>query len=75
MTTFRFAAAARVAMNADGSVTIFSGTQEIGTGPYTVMPQIASDVLGIPTEKIRLLLGDTALPETVARSVRRPLWG
>jgi len=64
MSTFRFASAARVAMSADGSVTIFASTQEIGTGTYTVMPQIASDVLGVPVEKIRLVLGDTALPET-----------
>jgi xanthine dehydrogenase YagR molybdenum-binding subunit len=64
MTTFRFASAARVTMAADGSVLISAGTQEIGTGPYTVMPQIASEVLGIPTHKVRLALGDTALPET-----------
>jgi xanthine dehydrogenase YagR molybdenum-binding subunit len=64
MTTFRFASAAQVSMHADGSVTIASGTQEIGTGPYTVMPQVAAEVLGIPAEKIRLVLGDTALPET-----------
>jgi xanthine dehydrogenase YagR molybdenum-binding subunit len=64
MTTFRFAANARVSMHADGTVLISAGTQEIGTGPYTVMPQIASDVLGVPVDRIRLTLGDTALPET-----------
>jgi len=51
MSTFRFASAARVAMSADGSVTIFASTQEIGTGTYTVMPQIASDVLGVPVAR------------------------
>jgi xanthine dehydrogenase YagR molybdenum-binding subunit len=64
MSTFRFASSARATMSADGSVTIAAGTQEIGTGPYTVMPQIAADVLGVPVEKVRLVLGDTSLPET-----------
>jgi xanthine dehydrogenase YagR molybdenum-binding subunit len=64
MSTFRFASTARVTMTADGSVTVAAGTQEIGTGPYTVMTQIAADVLGVPLEKVKLVLGDTSLPET-----------
>jgi xanthine dehydrogenase YagR molybdenum-binding subunit len=64
MTTFRFAANARVAMRADGTVRISAGTQEIGTGPYTVMPQIASEMLGVPVSRVSLALGDTSLPET-----------
>jgi xanthine dehydrogenase YagR molybdenum-binding subunit len=64
MSTFRFASSARATMSADGSVTIAAGTQEIGTGPYTVMPQIAAEVLGVPVENVRLILGDTSLPET-----------
>ncbi|MBC7940944.1 MAG: xanthine dehydrogenase family protein molybdopterin-binding subunit, partial [Chitinophagaceae bacterium] len=64
MSTFRFASTARVSLKADGTVHIASGTQEIGTGPYTVMAQIASQSLGIPAERIRLTLGDTALPES-----------
>jgi xanthine dehydrogenase YagR molybdenum-binding subunit len=64
MSTFRFASSARVTMSADGSVTIAAGTQEIGTGPYTVVPQIAAEVLGVPVEKVRLVLGDTSLPQT-----------
>src|SRR5262245_22952462 len=64
MSTFRFAASTRVTVEADGSLTIAAGTQEIGTGPYTVLPQIAAEVLGIPTSRVRLVLGDTSLPET-----------
>ena len=63
METYRFPAAARVTLESGGSVLIESGTQEIGTGVYTIMPQIAADVLGIPPERIRLVLGDTTLPE------------
>jgi xanthine dehydrogenase YagR molybdenum-binding subunit len=65
MSTFRFAATARVTLESDGSVVISAGCQEIGTGQYTVLPQIAAELLGIPLERVRLVLGDTSLPETV----------
>jgi xanthine dehydrogenase YagR molybdenum-binding subunit len=64
MTTFRFASTARVTLEKGGTVLIEAGTQEIGTGNMTILPQIAGDVLGIPMERIRLVLGDTTLPET-----------
>jgi xanthine dehydrogenase YagR molybdenum-binding subunit len=63
MSTFRFPAAARVTLEKGGTVLIEMGTQEIGTGVYTIMPQIAADVLGLPVERVRLVLGDTMLPE------------
>ncbi|HKA01078.1 MAG TPA: molybdopterin cofactor-binding domain-containing protein, partial [Candidatus Solibacter sp.] len=62
MSTFRFASHARIRLAADGQVTIEAGCQEIGTGVYTIMPQIAAEVLGIPVERIHLRLGDTSLP-------------
>ena len=64
MSTFRFPAKARVRLSAAGDVTIEAGCQEIGTGTYTVLPQIAAEVLGIDAERITLRLGDTSLPET-----------
>jgi xanthine dehydrogenase YagR molybdenum-binding subunit len=64
MSTFRFPAAARATLEADGRVTLAAGCQEIGTGAYTVLPQIAAEVLGIAAERVRLVLGDTSLPET-----------
>jgi xanthine dehydrogenase YagR molybdenum-binding subunit len=64
MSTFRFAAKARITLETDGRVTIAAGSQEIGTGPYTVLPQIAAEVLEVPVERVRLVLGDTSLPET-----------
>jgi xanthine dehydrogenase YagR molybdenum-binding subunit len=64
MSTFRFAANARVRMLRDGSVIVEAGCQEIGTGNHTVLPQIAADALGVPVERVRLHLGDTTLPET-----------
>jgi xanthine dehydrogenase YagR molybdenum-binding subunit len=48
----------------DGTVLVQAGTQDIGTGTYTIMTQIAADALGLPIERIKFELGDTALPET-----------
>ncbi len=49
-------------MDRDGSVVVQSGTQDIGTGTYTVMTQVAADALGVPMQRIRFELGDSALP-------------
>jgi xanthine dehydrogenase YagR molybdenum-binding subunit len=64
MPTYRFGAKARVTLERDGGVLIEAGTQEIGTGVRTILPQIAADVLGLPPARVRVELGDTTLPET-----------
>ena len=46
----------------DGTALVRSGTQDIGTGTYTVMTQVAADALGMPPERIRFELGDTLMP-------------
>ena len=48
---------------ADGSYVVQAGTQDLGTGTYTIMTQIAADALGVPIEKVTFELGDTAFPE------------
>lgn len=62
--TYRGDATATAIISEDGSATIKSGTQDIGTGTYTIMAQVASDVLGIPIKSIHIELGDTLLPPT-----------
>lgn len=57
-------ASARARMRADGTLLLQAGTQEIGTGTYTIMTQIAADTLDMPMDKIVFELGDTILPET-----------
>nr|WP_298373687.1 xanthine dehydrogenase family protein molybdopterin-binding subunit [uncultured Halomonas sp.] len=64
MSTFRFASSARVALNADGTLDVEVGSQEIGTGTRTVFAQVAAERLGMPIERIRVSLGSTRLPET-----------
>ena len=63
MTTYRFPSTARVVMRPDGAVTVLAGSQEIGTGVRTIMPQIAADRLGVHPCRVEMLLGDTDLPE------------
>lgn len=60
--TNRMPSAARARMDKDGNVVVQCGTQDIGTGTYTVMTQVAADTLGIPIQRIRFELGDSNLP-------------
>jgi xanthine dehydrogenase YagR molybdenum-binding subunit len=48
----------------DGTVLVQAGSQDIGTGTYTIMTQIAADALGVRYERVRFELGDTNFPET-----------
>lgn len=54
---------ALVRLQPDGRVLVAAGSQEIGTGMYTVMTQVAADVLGISPNLIDARLGDTNYPE------------
>jgi xanthine dehydrogenase YagR molybdenum-binding subunit len=47
----------------DGTALVRSGSQDLGTGTYTVMTQVAADALGIAPDKVRFELGDTDFPE------------
>jgi xanthine dehydrogenase YagR molybdenum-binding subunit len=46
----------------DGTAYVRSGATDIGPGPYTVMTMLAADCLGIPVERVRFGLGDSAMP-------------
>ena len=59
----RFPAAASIQLRDDGTVRVASATQDIGTGMYTVLAQLASEKTGVALEKVEVALGDTALPE------------
>ena len=39
-------------------------TSDIGTGTYTVMAQVAADMLGLPIDNITVKLGDSTLPQS-----------
>jgi carbon-monoxide dehydrogenase large subunit len=50
-----------IRFEADGSVSLITGTQTIGQGHETTMPQILADRLGLPNALIHLKQGDTDL--------------
>ena len=59
----RMPSKASATLLANGTVVVRSGTQDIGTGTYTVMTQVAADELAIPVDLVRFELGDTRLPK------------
>jgi nicotinate dehydrogenase subunit B len=50
-----------LAIHADGSVTLFSGKVDLGTGARAAYRQMTAEELDIPPERIALIEGDTAL--------------
>src|SRR5437867_11115331 len=58
----RSKAEARLVFGSDG-VVLQSGTQDLGTGTYTVMTQIAADALKLPLHQVRFDLGDSRFPK------------
>ncbi len=51
--------AAAVKLNEDGSVSVYTGTVEMGQGSETLLAQIAGRELGVPLSKIQVLGVDT----------------
>ena len=49
-----------VRLHSDCSVTVFSGTSDMGQGARTVFAQIVAEELGVPPEKVAVCMGDTA---------------
>jgi xanthine dehydrogenase YagR molybdenum-binding subunit len=58
----RFGAEASIELRDDGSVRVACATQDIGTGTYTILAQLAAQKIGVPLDKVEVALGDSALP-------------
>jgi xanthine dehydrogenase YagR molybdenum-binding subunit len=58
-----FAAEASLQLRDDGTVRVACATQDIGTGTYTILAQLASQKTGVPLDKVEVELGDSALPD------------
>jgi xanthine dehydrogenase YagR molybdenum-binding subunit len=56
-------ASARAVLTGNGGVEIASATADIGPGTYTMMAQIAAELLGVPLQDVTVKLGDSALPD------------
>ena len=53
---------ANVRLGPDGVAVVRMAMTDIGTGTYTILTQIAAEMLGLPPERIRVELGDTNFP-------------
>lgn len=60
----RLPCGARVRLSADGTATVETAGTDIGTGTYTILAQVAADALGLPPDRVRVALGDSALPKS-----------
>jgi len=58
----RFSCAASVELRDDGTARVSCATQDIGTGTYTILAQLAAEKLGLPLDRVEAVLGDTQLP-------------
>jgi xanthine dehydrogenase YagR molybdenum-binding subunit len=54
---------ANVRLEPDGTAIVRMAMTDIGTGTYTILAQIAAEMLGLPTERVRIELGDTNFPQ------------
>jgi xanthine dehydrogenase YagR molybdenum-binding subunit len=54
----------RIALGANGHAEVACATSDIGTGTYTIMAQVAADMLGLPLDNISIKLGDSSLPQS-----------
>ena len=59
----RFPAEANVELRDDGTTRVACGTQDIGTGTYTILAQLGAEKTGVSLNKVEVALGDTSLPE------------
>ena len=58
------AAKSHVRLDPDGTLTVQMASTDIGTGTYTILTQIAGELLGLDPSKVTVMIGDTAFPPT-----------
>jgi len=54
---------ANVRLDPNGTCTVRMAMTDIGTGTYTILSQIAAEMLGLRTERVQVKLGDTSFPQ------------
>ena len=53
---------ARVTLTRGGQAIVETAMTDIGTGSYTILAQIAGEMLGLPIDRVSVKLGDTDFP-------------
>jgi xanthine dehydrogenase YagR molybdenum-binding subunit len=54
----------RIVLTTNGHAEVSCATSDIGTGTYTIMAQVAADMLGLPLDNVSIKLGDSTLPQS-----------
>jgi xanthine dehydrogenase YagR molybdenum-binding subunit len=54
----------RIVLSANGHAEVSCATSDIGTGTYTIMTQVAAEMLGLPLDSVTIKLGDSTLPHS-----------
>jgi xanthine dehydrogenase YagR molybdenum-binding subunit len=54
--------AARVRLDARGTIMVDTDMTDIGTGSYTIIAQTAAEMMGVPIERVSVRLGDSSFP-------------
>jgi nicotinate dehydrogenase large molybdopterin subunit len=62
-TGIRNPATARVEADGTGTVTVYCGTPDIGTGSDTMLGQIAADAVGVNVKRVRVVTGDSEMTD------------
>ena len=58
----RSRSSAKVRLQADGTAQVSLATEDLGTGMWTVVAIVGAQSLGLPIERVRPAIGDSALP-------------
>ncbi|MFC2024614.1 xanthine dehydrogenase family protein molybdopterin-binding subunit [Chloroflexota bacterium] len=67
--------AATVKIYPEGTVELFTGAQDIGTGCNTTLPQLVAEELGVPLDRVKLTAGNTGLtPDDFGACASRTLY-
>jgi xanthine dehydrogenase YagR molybdenum-binding subunit len=56
-------ATVRIVLTANGHAEVATAASDIGTGTYTIVAQVAADMLGLPIDNVSVRLGDSTLPQ------------
>lgn len=54
--------AARIRLEKTGRLTVETDMTDIGTGTYTIMAQTAAEMMGVPIDHVKVILGDSDFP-------------
>jgi xanthine dehydrogenase YagR molybdenum-binding subunit len=59
---YRGSATVKATLMANGTITLQTAVTDIGPGTGTVMQSVCKEMMGLPADKIKVIIGDSSLP-------------